>query len=48
MNKIFSEAEAKVLKALRQDLNLVGFANALEQQFLEPKVFMNFTFVIIK
>ena len=44
MNKIFSEAEAKVLKALRQDLNLVGFANALEQQFLEPKVFMNFTF----
>lgn len=34
MSNILSESEEKILRTLRQDLNLVGFANSLEQQFV--------------
>ena len=45
MSNILSESEEKILRTLRQDLNLVGFANSLEQQFVNPKNFMELTFI---
>ena len=45
MSNILSESEEKILRTLRQDLNLVGFANSLEQQFVNPKIFMELTFI---
>ena len=45
MSNILSESEEKILRTIRQDLNLVGFANSLELQFVNPKNFMELTFL---